>query len=97
MGYSLGMDVEAIAQLITVLVAALAIIWHQQHNTDQLREELQTTNRQQTEATDKLRKEQTETTDKLRAAIAENGQRLARIEGYLRIGLPEISAESDAS
>lgn len=75
------MDVEAIAQLVTVLVAALAIVWHQQHNTDKLREELTGSNRQ------------------LREGITENGQRLARIEGFLGegflgIGMPTAPDES---
>ncbi|MDE0066582.1 MAG: hypothetical protein OXN44_06890 [Acidimicrobiaceae bacterium] len=70
------MDVEAIAQLVTFLVAALAIIWHQQHNTDKLREELNDSNRQ------------------LREGITENGQRLARIEGFLGIGMPAVPDES---
>ena len=53
------MAVESIAQLVALLVAVLGIIWHQQHSTDKLRDE-----------------------------IIGNGQRLARIEGFLRIGMP---------
>lgn len=53
------MAVESIAQLVALLVAVLGIIWHQQHSTDKLRDE-----------------------------VLSNGQRLARIEGFLRIGMP---------
>lgn len=53
------MAVESIAQLVALLVAVLGIIWHQQHSTDKLRDE-----------------------------VISNGQRLARIEGFLRIGMP---------
>ena len=53
------MALESIAQLVALLVAVLGIIWHQQHSTDKLRDE-----------------------------VVSNGQRLARIEGFLRIGMP---------
>ncbi|WP_419845539.1 hypothetical protein [Candidatus Poriferisocius sp.] len=53
------MAVESIAQLVALLVVFLGIIWHQQHSTDKLRDE-----------------------------VISNGQRLARIEGFLRIGMP---------
>ena len=66
------MELDAVVQLVTVLVAALAIVWHQQHNTDKLREDL----------------------NKLREGITENGQRLARIEGFLGIGMPTVADES---
>ena len=53
------MSADVIAQIVTVLVAVLGIIWHQQHSTDKLRDE-----------------------------VSRIGQRLARIEGFLRIGIP---------
>ena len=31
------MELDTVVQLVTVLVAALAIVWHQQHNTNELR------------------------------------------------------------
>ena len=77
------MELDAVVQLATVLVAALAIVWHQQHNTDKLREDLNAANHQHREDLNKLRE-----------GITENGQRLARIEGFLGIGIPTVADES---
>ena len=57
------MDVNTVSQIVTVVLAVLAIIWHQQRITDKLRERL----------------------DKVE-------QRLARIEGFLGIGMPTAAA-----
>ena len=53
---------EFLLQVVTVALAVLAIIWHQQRSADRLRDQ-----------------------------IAANGERLARIEGFLGIGMPEAS------
>lgn len=53
------MDIGTVSQIVTIVLAVLAIIWHQQRVTDKLRERL----------------------DKVE-------QRLARIEGFLGIGMP---------
>lgn len=53
------MDIGTVSQIVTIVLAVLAIIWHQQRVTDKLRERL----------------------DKME-------QRLARIEGFLGIGMP---------
>ena len=53
----------------------MAIIWHQQQTTDNLRTELRAEISQ------------------LRAEVSDNGQRLARIEGFLGIGVPDDAAE----
>ena len=53
------MDIDTVSQIVTVVPAVLAIIWHQQRTTDKLRERL----------------------DRME-------QRLARIEGFLGIGMP---------
>ena len=50
-------------QIVTVVLAVLAIIWHQQRITDKLRDRLDSVE-----------------------------QRLARIEGFLGIGMPSASA-----
>ena len=81
------MELEAIAQLVTVLVAAMAIVWHQQRGNDTLREELNASTRQ-------IREEFNASNRQLSEAVAENGQRLARIEGYLGIGMPTVSDTS---
>lgn len=48
-------------------------------------------NQQQT--TDSLRTELRAEIGELRAEVSENGQRLARIEGFLGIGIPDSSQE----
>ena len=57
------MDIGTVSQIVTVVLAVLAIIWNQQRVTDMLRERL----------------------DKVE-------QRLARIEGFLGIGMPAAAA-----
>lgn len=88
------MDVAAIVQLVTVVVAAMAIIWHQQHSTSQLRaetrEDFKTFRAENREDFRALREDH----NKLNDAIAQNGQRLARIEGHLGIGIPPTLDES---
>ena len=92
------MELDTVAQLVTVLVAALAIVWHQQRGNDSLREESSTANRQLREESSKalgqLREEFSKALGQLRDIVTENGQRLARIEGHLGIGMP---ANSDTS
>ena len=58
---------ETLVQVVTVALAVVAIIWHQQR-----------------------------TIDKLRTEVAANGQRLARIEGFLGIGMPDTAASQAA-
>ena len=57
------MDLNAVTQIVTVVLAVLAIIWHQQRITDRLRDRLDSME-----------------------------QRLARIEGFLGIGMPAATA-----
>ena len=63
--------VETLVQVVTVALAVVAIIWHQQRTIDKLRSTAR--------PIEKLR-----TLD-----VASNGERLARIEGFLGIGMPE--------
>ncbi len=70
MAYSPAMDFDAVTQIVTVVLAVLAIIWHQQRSTD------------------KLRSDFGRSTDKLRERLDNMEQRLARIEGFLGIGMP---------
>ncbi|MCY3851746.1 MAG: hypothetical protein OXF75_13250 [Acidimicrobiaceae bacterium] len=69
------MDLDAIVPVVTFVVAGMGIVWHQQHNTDKLREDIR------------------EDITKLREVVSQNGERLARIEGYLRIGMPSAPDE----
>ena len=65
---------ETLVQVVTVALAVIAIIWHQQRTID------------------KLRDGTSRAIEKLGTAIAANGERLARIEGFLGIGMPEAAA-----
>ena len=99
------MELDAVVQLVPVLVAALAIVWHQQHTTDKLRQDfnvahhqhrqdLNAANHQLREDLNKLREDSNAAHHQLREGITENGQRLARIEGFLGIGMPTVADES---
>ena len=72
------MDIDVIVQTVTLVLAVLAIIWHQTRSVDKLRDDF-------TSGLGELTKE-----------VAENGQRLARIEGFLGIGMPKEAAERAA-
>jgi len=67
--------VETLVQVVTVALAVVAIIWHQQRTIDKLRDG---------------------SLEKLRTDVAANGQRLARIEGFLGIGMPDAAASQAA-
>ncbi len=75
-----------VAQLLAVVLGVMAIIWNQQQTTDSLRTELRA------EISQLETKLGTEIGD-LRVEVSENGQRLARIEGFLGIGVPDDAAE----
>ena len=93
------MEAQAIAQMLAIIFGVLGIIWHQQHNTNQLRSEFN-------KAIDGLRAEFNKAIDGLRAQMASLEQRLAsleqrlasleqrvaRIEGFLKIGIPVEAA-----
>ena len=90
------MATETIAQILTVLVAVLGIIWHQQRSTEKLRDDF-------TRAIDGVRDDFTRAVDGLREdhnglrqEVVSNGQRLARIEGFLGIGMP-VPADAGSS
>lgn len=77
--------VETLLQVLTVALGVFAIIWHQQRTIDKLRD---STSR----AMGDLRNGTSRAIGKLGAEVAANGQRLARIEGFLGIGMPETDA-----
>ena len=78
-----------IAQLLAVVLGVFAIIWNQQQTTDTLRTELTTDiNRVETTLTTDINRVETGL-DELRTEVATIGQRLARIEGFLEIGIPD--------
>ena len=63
-----------VTQILTVALAVLAIIWHQQRTVDKLRSDFE------------------RSIEKLRDMVVANGERLARIEGFLGIGMPAGTA-----
>ena len=88
------MEADAIAQLVTLLMVGLGIVWHQQRSTDKLRAEFQTAIRSLREEFQTANRQLRQDHDKLREAIAQIGQRLARIEGFMGIGIPSAPDES---
>ncbi len=92
------MAMETIAQILTVLVAVLGIIWHQQRSTEKLRDDftraIDGVRDDFTRAVDGLREDHSglrQDFNGLRQEVVSNGQRLARIEGFLGIGMPAAS------
>jgi len=81
--------VETLVQVVTVALAVVAIIWHQQRTTDKLRDGT-------SQSIDKLRDDTDRGLANLGAAVAANGERLARIEGFLGIGMPDAAASRAA-
>ena len=68
------MDANTVTQMVTVVLAVLAIIWHQQRSIDKLRADFE------------------RAVDKLRDRLDSVERRLARIEGFLGIGMPANAA-----
>ncbi|WP_419838241.1 hypothetical protein [Candidatus Poriferisodalis sp.] len=105
------MDAVILTQVVSVAVAVLAIVWHQQRSTERLRAEmrseigalrtemqseigaLRTEMRSEIGA---LRTEMRSEISGLRASVDEIRERLARIEGYLGIGIPAEAAAGAA-
>lgn len=78
------MDAATLMQLVTPVLAVVGIVWHQQHSIDKLRDDFNAANREQREATDRLRD-----------VVVDLGQRMTRIEGHLGIGIPPNAEETD--
>ena len=79
-----------------MVLAAVVIVWHQQRTTDKLRAEMrEELGEFRAEMREELGKMREEFGD-VRAEVAENGQRLARIEGYFGLGMPEAAAAAAA-
>ncbi len=72
--YVQGVDPVILTQVISMAVAVLAIVWHQQRSTERLRAEMRSE------------------IGALRHDVNDIRERLARIEGYLGIGMPTEAA-----
>ena len=83
--YVQGVDAVILTQVISAAVAVLAIVWHQQRSTERLRAEM----RAEFAA---VRAEIGE----VRVDVRDGRERLARIEGYLGIGIPAEAAAAAA-
>ena len=79
------MDVGTTAQVLTMVLAAVAIIWNQQRSVGALRAEMR-------EEIGALRSEMRQEIGVLRSDLAAHGERLARIEGYFGIDMPTPAA-----
>ena len=91
-----SVDTNTVLQLVTLLIAVLSLVWHQQHTTDKLRDEVRQDITQLrgevTQANAGLREEVTRDIEALQDSVADIGQRLARIEGLLAAAMPEQAA-----
>ena len=74
----LSVDANTVTQVVTLALAVLAIIWHQQRTVDKLRDDFNASDREHRTAVRELG-----------ACMTEVKERLARIEGFLGIGMPE--------
>lgn len=83
-------------QVVSVGLGVFAIIWNQQRTTDKLRnstdQAIGKLRDNTCQAIGRLRDDTSQAIGKLGAEVAANGQRLARIEGFLGIGMPEAAA-----
>ena len=81
-----------IVQLVTLAVGILGLVWYQQRSIASLRAELK---QEFADLRAELKQEfadlRAEITA-LRAVVADNSQRLSRIEGFLGIGMPPEAA-----
>ncbi len=53
--YDPGMDANTVSQMVTVALAVLAIIWHQQRSTDKLRDRLDASDREHRAGVDEVK------------------------------------------
>ena len=93
------MTEDTIIQVLTVALGVLGIIWHQQRSINKLRDDttgaIDKLRDDTTGAIDKLRDENARDHENLRAAVIRNGERIARIEGHLRMNPPDASPLED--
>ena len=94
------MGIEVTVHAVTLVLAVLAIIWHQQRTTEKLRDDFTQSNDRLrddlAQSNERLRDDFAQSNDRLRDEIAANGQRLARIEGFLGVGMPPEVGEQAA-
>ena len=93
------MAADTIIQVLTVTLGVLGIIWHQQHTTNKLRDDttgaINKLRDDTTGAINKLRDDNARDHEALRAAVVRNGERIARIEGHLRMPPPDAPPPDD--
>ncbi len=83
------MDVGSVAQIATVLLSLVGLIWHQQRGFGRLEDKFEARIDKVGARIDKFEKKFEARVDRLESQVVSNGERLARIEGRL-----EIVAES---
>ena len=96
-----ALQIENLAEPVTLLLGMLGLVWHQNHGTNRLRDELQKAcegteqarrevhqdNRCLRDELLEARRETQQAIRELQSTVVENGQRLSRIEGFLGIGI----------
>ncbi len=90
--YVRGVDAVILTQVISAAVAVLAIVWHQQRSTERLRAEMRAEFAAVRAEIAAVRAEIGE----VRVDVRDGRERLARIEGYLGIGIPAEAAATAA-
>ena len=90
--YVQGVDAVILTQVISAAVAVLAIVWHQQRSTERLRAEVRAEFTAVRAEIAVVRAEIGE----VRVDVRDGRERLARIEGYLGIGIPVEAAATAA-
>ena len=83
------MELEAVVQLVTVLAAALAIVWHQQHNTDKLRQDFNTAHHQFRQDLNRFREDSNAAHNQLRQDLNRFREDLNAAHHQLREGINE--------
>ena len=98
---------STISQIVTLLAVGLALVWHQQRGIDKLRKEFQRGQRSLRKEFQRnqqslrkefqrgqrsLRRELRRDHAELKGIVENNGQRLARIEGFLGVAVPPEAA-----
>ena len=78
---------DIVIQILTMSLGVLAIIWHQQKTINKLRDDT-------SHAINKLRDDTSHAINKLRDSVTANGERLARIEGFLHIDTPKPAVQA---
>ena len=89
------MDAETVAQLVSLILAVLGIVWHQQHSTQTIRDELHETSREHREelkeSNRQQREELKESNRQQREELKESNRQLREDHNLLREAVVKLS------